>query len=134
MKRSHIIGILVIALAIGAIISTLSDSGTYTTFKEAFNHPGKEFHVVGVLDRSEPSTYNPQLDADIFSFWMIDKNGDKRKVVLHKSQPQDFERSEQIVIIGSAKGEEFHASDILLKCPSKYAGDQQVIPDNAPLE
>ena len=35
-------------------------------------------------------------------------------------KPQDFERSEQIVLIGKVQGDEFHASDILMKCPSKY--------------
>jgi len=51
---------------------------------------------------------------------MTDIKNEEKKVVLHKSKPQDFERSEQIVLIGSAQGDEFHANDILMKCPSKY--------------
>ena len=44
----------------------------------------------------------------------------EKKVILEKTKPQDFERSEQIVLIGKVEGDEFHASEILLKCPSKY--------------
>ena len=51
---------------------------------------------------------------------MIDNKGVEKKVVLNKNKPQDFERSEQIVLIGQMEGQEFHASDILMKCPSKY--------------
>jgi hypothetical protein len=43
-----------------------------------------------------------------------------KQVVLHKSKPQDFEKSEQIVLIGKMQGDNFHANDILMKCPSKY--------------
>ena len=41
------------------------------------------------------------------------------------TKPNDFERSEQIVIIGKMKGEEFAASGILMKCPSKYANPEE---------
>jgi len=130
LKKSHIIGIVVIAVAIGVIFSTISDSSTYSTFKEAFNHPKKEYHVVGQLDKTEPLLYRPEIDPELFSFYMIDKNRDKRKVILHKTKPHDFDKSEQIVIIGSAQGDEFHASEILLKCPSKYANNEEVIPES----
>ena len=46
--------------------------------------------------------------------------GIAKPVVLHKSKPQDFEKSEQIVLIGKIKDDVFHANDILMKCPSKY--------------
>ena len=52
--------------------------------------------------------------------FLKDTVGIIRKVFLHKSKPQDFERSEKIVVIGRAKNDEFHASEVLMKCPSKY--------------
>jgi cytochrome c-type biogenesis protein CcmE len=36
----------------------------------------------------------------------------------------DFEKSEQIVVIGKMKGDIFYAKDILTKCPSKYSDTQ----------
>lgn len=120
MKKSHIIGIIIIAIAIGAIMSTVADSGTYASFSVASSHPSKEFHVVGLLDKEKEQSYDPKKNPDIFSFYLKDNEGLIKKVVLNKPKPQDFERSEQIVIIGKMSGDEFHASNVLLKCPSKY--------------
>lgn len=50
--------------------------------------------------------------------------------MLHKSVPQDIEKSEQIVLIGKMKGEEFHATEILMKCPSKYNDGQPQISES----
>lgn len=120
MKKTHIALIVVIAVAIGAMIATLDNSSTYADFGTAFANPDSEFHVVGKLSPDKEMVYDPHTNPDLFQFYMTDMHGVEHKVVLHKSKPQDFERSEQIVLIGSAKGNEFHADDILMKCPSKY--------------
>lgn len=120
MKKIHIVGIIVIAVAIGVILTSIKNTSTYADFNEAIANPDKEYHVVGKLNKNEPLIYDPKLNADEFIFTLIDNKGIEKRVVLHKSKPQDFERSEQIVIIGKMQGEEFHANDILMKCPSKY--------------
>ena len=120
MKKTHIIAIVVIAVAIGAIISTVSDAATYANFATAEQFPGKEFQVVGELNKEKDITYNPEANANEFSFYMVDKEGMEHKVVFNGAKPQDFERSEQVVITGSLEGEVFYADKILMKCPSKY--------------
>ncbi|MGZ3884789.1 MAG: cytochrome c maturation protein CcmE domain-containing protein [Bacteroidia bacterium] len=120
MKKIHIVGIIVIAVAIGVILTSLRNTSTYADFTEAIANPDKEFHVVGKLDKAQPQIYEPTVNPDEFMFTMVDNKGVEKKVVLHKSKPQDFERSEQIVLIGKMQGGEFHANDILMKCPSKY--------------
>lgn len=126
MKKTHIIAIVIIAVAIGAIISTLSDSSTYADFAEAFNNPGEEFHVVGKLDKSAAIDYNPNKDPNLTVFTMIDNQGRSSKVYLSKSKPQDFERSESVVLIGKVEGDAFYANNILMKCPSKYSEQNQM--------
>jgi len=120
MKKIHIVGIIVIAVAIGVIFTSMSNTTTYADFSEALANPGKEFHVVGKLNKEEPQIYEPKINPDEFIFTMVDSKGVQKQVVLHKNKPQDFERSEQIVLIGQMKDDAFHASDILMKCPSKY--------------
>lgn len=120
MKKLHIVGIIVIAIAIGVIFISLKNTSTYADFTEAISNPEKEYHVVGKLDKSQPQIYDPKINADQFMFTLIDNKGISKQVVLHKSKPQDFEKSEQIVLIGKVEGNEFHANDILMKCPSKY--------------
>jgi cytochrome c-type biogenesis protein CcmE len=120
MKKTHIAAIVLIAIAIGAIISTFSDSSTYANYAVAVANPGKEFHVVGVLNKEKEMTYNPTVNANLFSFYVVDNEGKEFKVNFKGTKPQDFERSEQIVLTGAYKNGEFYASKILMKCPSKY--------------
>jgi cytochrome c-type biogenesis protein CcmE len=120
MKKLHILGIIVIAVAIGVIFVSLKNTSTYADFTEAIANPGTEYHVVGRLDKSQPQMYEPRINPDRFAFSMTDNKGVTKLVVLHKSKPQDFEKSEQIVLIGKMEGAQFHANDILMKCPSKY--------------
>lgn len=120
MKRSHIFAIILIAVALAAIISSISDSSTYASFAVAIENPSRTYHVVGKLDHSMPQVYDPQSDANVFRFFMNDNEGMQREVILNKAKPQDFEKSEQIVVVGKMDGEKFVASDILMKCPSKY--------------
>ena len=125
MKKTHIVGIIVIALAIGSMFTLLGNSSTYADFKQAAL-TDEQVHVAGTLNRSKPMEYNPEIDANRFSFYMKDRNGNEKHVVLKKSKPQDFERSQQIVIVGSMQGEDFVANDILMKCPSKYNNGQEI--------
>jgi cytochrome c-type biogenesis protein CcmE len=120
MKKTHILLIVLIAVAIGAIFTTLNNTSTYADFAEASKEPNSEFHVVGKYDKEKEAVFDPTVDANMFTFYMKDNKGEERQVYLHKSKPQDFERSEQIVLIGKMQGEVFHASEILMKCPSKY--------------
>ena len=120
MKKSHIIALLVIAAAVAAILSTVADSSTHATFNAAAIKEGKVFHVAGKLDKEKERVYNPQTNANLFTFYMKDNEGTGKKVLLNSAPPQDFEKSEQIVVIGKMQGDEFLASSILMKCPSKY--------------
>jgi cytochrome c-type biogenesis protein CcmE len=126
MKRSHIIAIVVIAVAIAAIVGSLTETSTYADFAEAYSNPGREYHVVGTLDRSEDIIYNPQQDPNLTTFTMLDDKGVRKEVKLLKAKPQDFERSESVVLIGKVENDTFHAKEILMKCPSKYNEQNQI--------
>lgn len=120
MKKTSIILVVLIAVVVAVMIGAINDSSSYADFGQAFENPGEEFHVVGQLSRDKEMVYDPLTNPDLFVFHMKDNLGEEHKVFLHKSKPQDFERSEQIVLIGSAENGEFHANEILMKCPSKY--------------
>ena len=129
MKKTHIIGIIIIALAIGIIMSTAGDASVYVSFKEARELAeegnNKKVHVVGRLLKDEQKhiigmQYDPVKDPNYFSFMLVDTNKIEQRVVYYNPMPQDFERSEQVVITGNMKKDIFVADKILLKCPSKY--------------
>ncbi len=124
MKKVHILAIAIIAVSIGFLISASKDVTTYANFAQA-SQSGDRVKLVGQLVKDRPVDYDPEKNADFLTFWLRDEAGEVRKVELHHSKPQDFERSESIVLTGEMKGETFAASEMLLKCPSKYK-DQEI--------
>jgi cytochrome c-type biogenesis protein CcmE len=127
MKKSHILILIVIAAAVGILVGTADDASSYVSFSEAYqlasNGAKKDIHVVGVLKKDAQGNVTGIRDgADrvSFSFVMIDDNGKEQTVTYNEPMPADFTKSEKVVVIGSYAGESFHASKILLKCPSKY--------------
>ena len=68
--------------------------------------------------------YDATKNANQFAFYLIDEKGTEKKVIYNNTKPQDFEKSEKVVVVGSMKGEQFMATSLLLKCPSKYNADQ----------
>ena len=124
MKKSHLIAIILVAAAIGILISASSDVTTYANFAQA-TLSGNKVKLVGQLVKDRPVDYNPEKDPNYLAFWLKDEAGQVRQVVLRAGKPQDFERSEQVVLTGQMAGDNFEASDMLLKCPSKYK-DQEI--------
>jgi len=124
MRKSAIIGLITIALCIGFLVSLNADTDTYSNFKEAATS-NKEEHVIGHWEKSKSMYYDALKDPNHFAFYMKDEKGEVKKVVLNGTKPQDFERSEKLVLIGEMKNDTFYASKILMKCPSKY-NDQLV--------
>jgi cytochrome c-type biogenesis protein CcmE len=125
MKKIHIIAIVGIAVALAVIVSTISNSSTYAPFRTAIENEGKTFHVVGKVNLQKDFIYNPEVNANLFGFYLVDNEGIEKLVMYNGTKPQDFERSEQIVVVGKMSGNDFHANQLLMKCPSKYNGNQQ---------
>ena len=131
MKKSHVLGIVVIAIAISVIVSTAGDASTYVSFKEAKNisltNSEKKIHVVGNLKKGnegEVLGIETSPDQMAFKFIMLDENNFEQLVLHPNPMPTDFTRSEQVVVVGSYSGDVFVADKILLKCPSKYQEEE----------
>jgi cytochrome c-type biogenesis protein CcmE len=127
MKKSSLIGIVVIAIAIAIIISTQSNASSYVSFGEAKemadNGSNKKIHVVGELKKNDLGQVVDVYPSDnklTVSFVMIDDNKVEQTVFYNEPMPSDFLRSEKVVVIGGYQNDRFVADKILLKCPSKY--------------
>lgn len=127
MKKTHIFGIIIIAVCVMIIMSTAGDASTYVSFKEAkalaSGGEDKMIHVVGQLFKDEQGNIvgiQPSEDKLSFSFMMVDENQQEQRVFYNEPMPADFTRSEQVVVIGAYHNEVFVADQILMKCPSKY--------------
>ena len=129
MKKTHIFILLIIAAAVGVIISTMSGASSYVTFAEARLQAAagnaNKVHVVGTLPRDASKQplgleYDARRDPNYFAFTLVDTNRVAQRVIYNNPKPQDFDASEQVVTTGCMKGQYFMADNILLKCPSKY--------------
>ena len=131
MKKTHIFGIIIIAIAVMIIIITAGDASTYVTFTEARKMAGegnnKKIHVVGQLKKDgDGNITGLQTSDDMLSvsFLMIDNDSTEQKVYYNEPMPLDLQRSEKVVVIGSYRENIFVADKILLKCPSKYQEEE----------
>lgn len=127
MKKSHILGIIIIGVAIAVVISTAGDASTYVNFDTAYtmasNGNNNSIHVVGQLKKAPNGDIvgiQPSADKLSFTFVMVDENQQEQLVFYNEPMPPDFQRSEQVVVIGSYNEDVFVADKILMKCPSKY--------------
>jgi cytochrome c-type biogenesis protein CcmE len=117
--RNIIIFIIGLGLLVAAVFS-LSENilSPYVTFSEAMSNPGKYVQVIGRLDKSEPVVHK----EGEYSFTVVDKNGTNMRVTHRGTKPQNFEHTDQVVILGKYKAGDnlFEADKVLVKCPSKY--------------
>jgi cytochrome c-type biogenesis protein CcmE len=131
MKKTSIIALVVIAVAVAMIISTIGDASTYVSFNEAkeLAQSGEDqsIHVVGELMKDTEGKpvgmkYEPAVDPNRFEFMMKDSLQNVSLVIYNKPKPQDMDKSEKVVVVGKMdlKNNLFLADQILLKCPSKY--------------
>ena len=131
MKKSHILIIAAIAVAIAIIATSATDSSTYLSFDEAFtlasNGSDRDVHIVGELTKDDQGNVTgimPGADLVSFSFMMVDDNKKSQTVHYNQPMPPDFTKSEKVVVVGHYQGGDFMASRILLKCPSKYQDEK----------
>ncbi|MEX6687113.1 cytochrome c maturation protein CcmE [Danxiaibacter flavus] len=127
MKKTHIIALVFIAIAIAVLISYIGDVSTYDSFASAQKKEGKFVRLAAKIDKSKPFVYDPVKDPNYLAFTAIDTLGNTMEVVYHNTKPTDMEKSERLVLGGKVKDGKFECKDILLKCPSKYKDNPDAI-------
>src|SRR5690606_5563875 len=126
MSKKSIILLIAIAVVLGLAVSMFGSLSTYETFSSAAEKEGQTIVVMGTLDTTKPMVYDSELDANKFVFHAVDKAGTTHQVVFNGTKPDDFERTESLVMTGYVKGDVFYCQKIQMKCPSKYE-DQQIV-------
>lgn len=124
MKKIHIVGLVLVALAIAALISLMGDMSTYDSIESAKNKEGKFVHIIAKVDTTQPITYDPIKDPNYLSFTAVDSLGSSAMVVYKNAKPTDFEKSSRVVMKGSMQNGTFQCKEIVLKCPSKYKDEK----------
>jgi len=126
MKKIHILALIMLAVGAYVLITASKDVSTYANYADA--ESGQRVRIAGTLAKEKEMIYQPDINPEEFSFYMTDANGETKQVKLDQAKPQEFERSETIVVTGYLdKTDIFYADDILIKCPSKYKNEEVFI-------
>ncbi|MFA6571845.1 MAG: cytochrome c maturation protein CcmE [Bacteroidota bacterium] len=129
MKIKYIIGgVVIVIFVVIALVSFNSSKIDYSNFAEA-KKSGKIVQIIGERLKDPAPKYDAQ--ANILSFVMRDKEANSNIIIFHGPQPNNFDIAPNLVIKGSFSGNEFHASEILTKCPSKYEGSAEELKKQA---
>ncbi len=123
MKKTHIVALVLIAVAIATLISFMGDVTTYETIASAKQKPGRFVNLIAKMDKSQPINYDPVKNPNYLTFTALDTLGNSIQVVYHNAKPTDMEKSERLVLKGKVENGVFDCKEILLKCPSKYKDD-----------
>ena len=121
MKKSYIIGAVVIALAmIMAMHSFKSTLTSYVTVSEA-KASKRPVQVAGIVVKG---TKRYDLKTNNLIFTLREDAGDQMVIQYDGPTPANFDDVTKIVVIGKyePKNQAFTAREVLVKCPTKYEG------------
>jgi len=130
MKKTHIVILVLIAAAIAVLVSYTGNLTTYETVASARQKEGQFVRLIAKVDKSQPVEYDAAKDPNYMSFTAIDTLGNTTRVIFRNSKPPDFEKSERLVLNGKMQNGQFECKDMLMKCPSKYKDDPNMMKKN----
>jgi cytochrome c-type biogenesis protein CcmE len=117
-KAKLITGLLIILVFVAVGFASFMDNKIeYVNFAQA-KEKVKTVEVKGHWVKDKESKFDPE--SNTFSFYMVDDFNTEMKVVLAGAKPNNFEVAEAVVAKGKVKNGDFHAKEVLTKCPSKY--------------
>jgi cytochrome c-type biogenesis protein CcmE len=121
MKKGYIVAAVLavgfLVLGVTAFRSTLTP---YVTFDVAMKTAGS-VQVMGALEKGS-ERYD--ANAQELAFSILDDHGRTLPVVYRGIKPANFRDALSIVAIGRYRGGALHADRLLVKCPSKYQGQE----------
>ncbi|MBK6405669.1 MAG: cytochrome c maturation protein CcmE [Holophagales bacterium] len=122
MKKAYWAGAALILAFLVLGLTTFSSTMTpYVTFAEA----EKSVRVVQVMGGLEKGSSRYDTVSKTLHFNLVDLETKKVLPVAYRDvKPANFEEAVSIVAIGKYQKDGFHAEKLLVKCPSKYQGEE----------
>ena len=122
MKKAYWAGAALILVFLALGLTTFSSSMTpYVTFDEA----ERSARVVQVMGGLEQGSSRYDATSKTLHFRLVDLETKKVLPVAYRDvKPANFEDAVSIVAIGKYQKDTFNAEKLLVKCPSKYQGQE----------
>ena len=90
MKKTHIVALVLIAIAIATLISFMGDVTTYETIASAKQKPGRFVNLIAKMDKTQPVNYDPVKNPNYLTFTAIDTLGNSIEVVYRNSNANRY--------------------------------------------
>ncbi|MBM4162494.1 MAG: cytochrome c maturation protein CcmE [Ignavibacteria bacterium] len=125
MKAKIVVGgiVIVIGIILGAV-NFLESNVEYMDFAAA-EQSQKRVQVKGEWVKEKGASFD--TDNVKFVFYMRDDANRVCRVVLDGAKPNNFELATSVVAKGRFVNGEFHSTEVLTKCPSKYEGTSESV-------
>jgi len=122
MKKAYWFGAVVVLGFLVLGLSTFTKSMTpYVSFDEA-KASRRTVQVMGALEKG---TSRYDAESKTLHFNLVDPHSKAALPVTYRDvKPANFEDAISIVAIGRYQEGAFHAEKLLVKCPSKYQGEE----------
>jgi cytochrome c-type biogenesis protein CcmE len=122
MKRAYWAGAVILLCFLALGLTTFTKSMTpYVSFQEAVD-AHRTVQVMGALEKGS-TKYDTSTKTLHFS--LVEETTKQTLPVAYTDiKPANFEDAVSIVAIGRYQGQQFVAEKLLVKCPSKYQGEE----------
>ncbi len=127
MKAKYIIGTAVIVLFLVWGTSAFFKTTVQYVSIEAARSADRTVQVMGKIDfdRVNYNTEDQRLEFAVYDADAADKaTASQLSVIYYGVVPGNFDQADQVVLKGKPDGDTFIAEQMLVKCPSKYQGDE----------
>ena len=116
-------GVIIVAVIVYLMISSISNSGAYYITVSDLNNQaasaiGKKVRVEGTIVQGSEDWDATNL---LLKFKMEDPSGEQIVVSFDGSRPSNFARATEAIVEGELQSDgTFKADNLMLKCPSRY--------------
>lgn len=118
MKVRWILPTICAVAGVGLVTAALvANASPYVDIQAAKSMDGDDLHVAGKL---VPGSLKTSPKENLVAFSLRDEKGQTMNVSYRGIEPGNLQQTDKIVAIGGFEGEQFKASKLLVKCPSKY--------------
>lgn len=112
--------IIVLAVGVWAVTSFTGSLTSYVSFQEAETR-GSRVQVMGEILHDQ---VNYDAENHLLAFPIRDDQDQTMMVEYSGTMPGNFDQASHVVCLGRYDGEVFRAEQLLVKCPSKYLGEE----------
>ena len=126
MKPGSLVAAIILVVTVVVTLFAFSGSiANHTTISDAIKRPAETLQVPGKIVQESVHYQKGALRFDVLEVTRDAQKGEhltgnRMTIVYAQPKPENFDTATSVEAIGEYRDGVFHASNLLVKCPSKY--------------